>query len=95
MLHKLSLNMDLDFFIMFSSVASMMGNVSQASYAAANSFLDGLAAYRRHTLGLPGLSINWGPISGAGVLTRQTNVAKLLSSSGIGFIPASQGMAKL
>lgn len=92
MLHKLSLKMDLDFFIMFSSIASMIFNVSQVSYSGANAFLDALASYRRNVLGIPGLSINWGPIGGAGVLTRQTNVTKLLSKMGLGLLPASEGM---
>ncbi len=83
--------MDLDFFVMFSSMVSTVGNVGQASYAACNSFQDSLAQYRRHVLGLPGLAINWGPISGAGVLERQSGVAKLLTLAGFGFINAKQG----
>ncbi len=83
--------MDLDFFVMFSSMASIVGNVGQGSYSACNSFQDSLAQYRRHVLGLPGLSINWGPISGAGVLERQSGVVKLLTLAGLGFIDAKQG----
>ena len=86
--------MDLDFFVMFSSMASIVGNTGQASYSAANAFQDALAMYRRQVLGLPGLSINWGPISGAGVMLRATGVAKLLTKTGLGFIPATQGKKK-
>ena len=83
--------MDLDFFVMFSSVASVVGNMGQSSYSACNAFQDSLAQYRRHVLGLPGLAINWGAISGAGVLERETGVAKLLSMAGLGFINAKEG----
>ncbi|MFN8441274.1 MAG: SDR family NAD(P)-dependent oxidoreductase [Caldilineaceae bacterium] len=68
-LHRLTQAMPLDFFIMFSSVASVFGNMGQGNYAAANSFMDGLAHYRRQK-GLPALSINWGPWAEAGMGAR-------------------------
>ena len=83
--------MDLDFFVMFSSIASLLGNPGQASYSAANAFLDSLAHYRRHSLHMPALSINWGPIEGAGVLQRQANVAQLLARAGYRMIDARKG----
>ena len=83
--------MDLDFFVMFSSMASIIGNMGQSSYSACNVFQDSLAQYRRLVLGLPGLAINWGPISGAGVMVRETGVAKLLTIGGLGFIHAKDG----
>ncbi|MBF0573053.1 MAG: SDR family NAD(P)-dependent oxidoreductase, partial [Desulfamplus sp.] len=61
-LHNLVKDLRLDFFILFSSAASFLGSQGQANYSAANAFLDGLAQYRR-SLGLSGLSINWGPWS--------------------------------
>ena len=63
----------------------------QSSYSACNAFQDSLAQYCRHVHGLRGLAINWGPISGAGVLKRETGVAKLLSVRGWGFIDAKEG----
>ena len=92
LLHQISLEMDLDFFVMFSSMASIVGNLGQSSYSACNAFQDSLAQYRRQVLGLPGLAINWGPISGAGVVHRETGIAKLLSMAGLGFIRAKDGM---
>ena len=87
--------MDLDFFVMFSSMASILGNMGQSSYSACNAFQDSLAQYRRHVLGLPGLSINWGPISGAGVMEREAAVVKMLSFAGLGFINAKEGELRI
>ncbi|XP_048587065.1 mycocerosic acid synthase-like polyketide synthase isoform X2 [Nematostella vectensis] len=91
LLHKMSLQMDLDFFVLFSSLASVMGGRGQSAYSAGNAFKDGLAAYRRHVLGLPGLAINWGPIGGAGLLTRQQKIAKMHAEYGFGLLDAARG----
>jgi acyl transferase domain-containing protein/acyl carrier protein len=59
LLHELSRNLPLDFFVLFSSIASVLGASRMGHYAASNHFLDFLAEWRQ-AAGLPALSINWG-----------------------------------
>jgi polyketide synthase 7 len=67
-LHELTRDRDLSAFVVFSSMAGIVGTPGQANYAAANSFLDGLIGYRR-AQGLPGLSVAWGLWEQASAMT--------------------------
>lgn len=58
-LHELTQNLPLDFFVLFSSTTALWGAMNMAHDAAANTFMDSFAHYRR-ARGLPALSINWG-----------------------------------
>ncbi|HEX7360857.1 MAG TPA: type I polyketide synthase [Bryobacteraceae bacterium] len=69
-LHLCTKDLPLDFFICFSSAASLTGSSGQANYAAANTFLDVLAHHRR-SLGLPACSINWAAWKGAGMASDE------------------------
>lgn len=77
---------DLDYFVMFSSVTTSMGNPGQGNYVAANAYMEGLAHSRR-AAGLPALAIGWGPILDVGVLARneklQQNLKKIMGVSGL------------
>ncbi|MEO1743342.1 MAG: SDR family NAD(P)-dependent oxidoreductase, partial [Cyanobacteria bacterium J06629_9] len=91
-LHELTQNLPLDLFVLYSSAASLLGSPGQGSHVAANSFLDGLAQYRQQ-LGLPGLSINWGPWSNVGSVT--TTVQQQMQVRGVGAIAPTQGKQAL
>ncbi len=65
-LHLLSQGKKLHIFALFSSLFSVLPEPGLGNYAAANSFMDSLARYR-NALGLPGLSINWGPWGSVGM----------------------------
>jgi len=72
---------DLDFFIMLSSVSAMIGNVSQANYAAANTFMDAFAGYRR-SLGLRATSLNIGAMFDIGHVAENEELRKTMHRQG-------------
>ncbi len=59
-LHRATIDIPLDFFILYSSAASVLGSPGQSNYATSNAYLDGVA-WGRRAMGLPALSVNWGP----------------------------------
>jgi phthiocerol/phenolphthiocerol synthesis type-I polyketide synthase C len=68
----------LDYFVLFSSATTMIGNPGQGAYVAANGFLEGLARRRRRR-GLPALAIAWGAIGDVGVLARSRSTQESLA----------------
>ena len=70
-LHEVTATRKLDWWVGFSSVASLLGSPGQAAYACANAWLDALVAWRRAS-GLPATSINWGQWSDVGVARSLT-----------------------
>ncbi len=94
-LHSLTQNRSLDFFICFSSITSLLGSLGQGNYAAANAFMDALA-YHRRAMGLPGLSINWGPWETAGMAANLNHHHQArFAARGVSFIHPKQGLQVL
>jgi acyl transferase domain-containing protein/acyl carrier protein len=92
-LHELTRGRALDYFVLFSTSAALIGNPGQANHAAANAFLDALAHARRAEK-LPGLSINWGAWGEAGAVAEGLIQERLLAS-GAKPIPLQEGFAAL
>lgn len=86
-LHNATAAHTLDWFVVFSSMASLLGNPGQGVYAAANSWLDAFAAWRSRE-GTPTLAVNWGPWG-------ETGVATDFSDRGYETIPTDKGLGAL
>ena len=93
-LHLATANCPLDHFVLFSSIASTLGNPGQVNYSAANGFLDGLAAFRRRQ-GLPALCYNLAAVAEAGMASRNLHVLRITRSSGMPPISADFAITNL
>ncbi|RNG31900.1 SDR family NAD(P)-dependent oxidoreductase, partial [Streptomyces botrytidirepellens] len=92
-LHELTRDMGVTAFVLFSSVAGVLGAPGQGNYAAANTFLDALAAHR-HAHGLPALSLAWGPWAGDGMADGldQGGLRALAPEEGLALLDAAAGV---
>jgi phthiocerol/phenolphthiocerol synthesis type-I polyketide synthase C len=86
-LHQATAHLKVDWWVVFSSIASFLGSAGQGTYASANSWLDGLVAHRR-SLGLPGVGISWGPWAEVGR-------AQFLADLGVAMLTPEQGLEAL
>ena len=94
-LHQLTCHLDLDFFVLYSSVTSLLGPAGQAAYSAANSTLDALADYLRHK-GVPAVAINWGAVSDYGHVADHPDLSTAVGNQfGIDALPASELLSTL
>jgi aryl carrier-like protein len=86
-LHAQTANRPLDFFVLFSSMSSVLGAGGQANYASANAFLDSLA-FHRQSKSLPAISVSWGLLAEVGFVARHKGISERFEAMGIkGFNP--------
>ena len=92
-LHELTRGLDLSAFVLYSSAPAIVGSPGQASYAAANAFLDALAQ-RRRAEGLPATAIAWGLWEQAGGMSAEFGEADRvrLARTGLAQLESARGL---
>ena len=93
-LHEATRGLPVERFVLFASAAGLLGNPGQATYAAANAYLDGLAALRR-SQGLPALSVDWGPWRDGMAAALPPEARERIARLGIGALSADEALALL
>ncbi len=81
-MHELTQHLNLDFFVLYSSAAGIVGSAGQSNYNAANTFMDALAHFRKANH-QAALSVNFGTIAEIGLAARQENRADRLAEQGV------------
>ncbi len=90
-LHNQTKHLDLDLFVLFSSLSSVFGHAGQANYSAANALLDSLA-YHRRAQGLPATVMNWGHLGEVGYLAEREQLGQRLERQGVLSFSVKQAM---
>jgi len=91
--HHLTKDLAIDFFVMFSSMSSLLGFAGQTNYVCANAFLDSLAYYRRAN-NLPALAVNWGTWGEVGGATTEA-IKENMRLLGVNLLPPNLGLQAL
>jgi acyl transferase domain-containing protein/NAD(P)-dependent dehydrogenase (short-subunit alcohol dehydrogenase family)/acyl carrier protein len=93
-LHLLTRGLPLDFFVLFSSISTVLGTAGQGNYAAANAFLDALAQERARC-GQPALSVSWGAWAEVGLAAAHADRGERFAGRGLASMPPALGVRAL
>jgi thioester reductase-like protein len=93
-LHQRTLQDPVEFFVLYSSISAMIGNPGQASYVAANAFLEGLAE-ARVAQQLPALAVGWDRIADTGYVARNQRLGEYMDRMGFGGLDTAEALEAL